>query len=117
VGWFDCVATSYGCRVQGATEAVITNLDVLGYKESIPVCTAYSISGKSSTAFPVSRLLDGAVPVYEELEGWKTDISSARRFEDLPSRAREYVLFIEKRIHTSIKWISVGPRREQIITR
>jgi adenylosuccinate synthase len=117
VGWFDCVATSYGCRVQGATEAVITNLDVLGYKESIPVCTAYTISGKRATSFPVSRLLDTATPVYEELEGWKTDITAARKFDDLPPRAQEYVLFIEKRIHTHIRWISVGPRREQTITR
>ncbi|HTO23409.1 MAG TPA: adenylosuccinate synthase [Spirochaetia bacterium] len=117
VGWFDCVATAYGCRVQGATEAVITNLDVLGYKESIPVCTAYSIGGAASTAFPVSRLLEKATPVYQELEGWKTDIREARRFDDLPPQARDYVLFIEKRIHTPIKWISVGPRREQIITR
>ena len=117
VGWFDCVATAYGCRVQGATEAVITNLDVLGYKDSIPVCTDYSVAGKPSTAFPVSRLLDKATPVYQELPGWKTDITGVRKFEDLPARAREYVLFIEKRIRTPIKWISIGPRREQIITR
>jgi adenylosuccinate synthase len=117
VGWFDCVATAYGCRVQGATEVAITNLDVLGYRDSIPVCTAYRIDGKDTATFPVSRLLGRAVPVSEELPGWRTDISAARRFEDLPDRARDYVLFIEKRIRTPIRWISVGPRREQIIMR
>jgi adenylosuccinate synthase len=117
VGWFDCVATSYGCRVQGATEVAITNLDVLGYRDSIPVCTAYTISGAVIKAFPVSRLLAAAKPLYEELPGWKTDITSVRRFEELPPRAREYVHFIEGRIRAPIKWVSVGPRREQIIQR
>jgi adenylosuccinate synthase len=117
VGWFDCVATGYGCRVQGATEAVITNLDVLGYRDSIPVCTAYMLEGKATERFPVSRLLPAARPVYEELPGWKTDISGVRTFKDLPKRAQEYVLFVEKRIHTPIKWVSIGPHRDQIITR
>jgi adenylosuccinate synthase len=117
VGWFDCVATLYGCRVQGATETAITNLDVLSYRDSIPVCTAYAFGEKATTAFPVSRMLDSARPVYEELPGWKADITAVRGFEALPERARQYVLFIEKRIGTPIKWISVGPRREQIIMR
>ena len=117
VGWFDCVATSYGCRVQGATEAAITNLDVLAYKEAIPVCTAYTVNGTSTTTFPVSRLLDKAEPVYAELAGWKTDISGVRRFQDLPAQARDYVLFIEKHIRTRISWVSVGPHRDQIIKR
>jgi adenylosuccinate synthase len=117
VGWFDCVATLYGCRVQGATEAVITNLDVLGYRDRIPVCTSYTIEGKKTESFPVSRLLAAARPVYEELPGWKTDITGVRRFEDLPRRAQDYVLFVEKRIHTPIRWVSVGPHRDQIISR
>jgi adenylosuccinate synthase len=117
VGWFDCVATLYGCRVQGATETAITNLDVLSYRDSIPVCTAYALGGKTTTAFPVSRMLDAARPVYEELPGWRDDITAVRSFEGLPERARRYVLFIEKRIRTPITWISVGPRREQIIMR
>jgi adenylosuccinate synthase len=117
VGWFDCVATRYGCRVQGATEAAITNLDVLAYKESIPVCTAYEINGAKTTAFPVSRLLDNAKAVYEELPGWKTDLTAVRTYEELPAKARDYVHFIEERIRTPIKWISIGPRREQIIMR
>ena len=117
VGWFDCPATAYGCRVQGATEVAITNLDVLAYRDSIPVCTAYRIGAETSTRFPVSRLLDSAKPVYEELPGWKTDIGGIRSFDELPPKAREYVLFIEERIRAPIRWISVGPRREQIIRR
>ena len=117
VGWFDCVATAYGCRVQGATEVAITNLDVLAYRESIPICTAYTVAGKRTSTFPVSRLLNEAAAVYEELPGWKEDITAVRAFADLPPRARDYVLFIEKRIRTPIAWISVGPRREQIIKR
>jgi adenylosuccinate synthase len=117
VGWFDCVATLYGCKVQGATEAAITNLDVLSYRDAIPVCTAYRREGKTSTLFPVSRLLEKCAAVYEELPGWKTDITAARSFEDLPQRAKDYVLFIEKRIATPITWISVGPHRDQIIRR
>ncbi len=117
VGWFDCVATAYGCRVQGATEAAITNLDVLGYRDEILVCTAYDVDGKTSSAFPVSRLLGSARPVYASLPGWKCDISSAGSFEDLPEKARAYVRFIEERIRTPIRWISIGPRREQTIVR
>jgi len=117
MGWFDVPATAYGCRVQGATEVALTNLDVLGYRDSIPVCTAYRIGGKTGTAFPVTRLLDGAEPVYETLPGWKSDVRDARRFEDLPARAREYVLFLEKRIGVPIRWVSVGPERGQTIRR
>lgn len=117
VGWFDGPATFYGCRVQGATEAALTNLDVLGYRDSIPVCTAYRIGGRESAAFPVTRLLDGAEAVYETLPGWKTDIRGARTFEELPARAKDYVLFLEKRIGVPIRWISVGPQRDQTIRR
>jgi adenylosuccinate synthase len=117
VGWFDCVATAYGCRVQGATEVAITNLDVLGYRDSIPVCTAYSIRGSSTDRFPVTRLLEGAWPVYQELPGWKTDVSAARSFDELPPNAKAYVRFIEERIDAPITWISVGPNREQTIRR
>ena len=111
------MATAYGCRVQGTTEVAITNLDVLAYRDSIPVCTAYRIEGKETSSFPVSRLLDTAVPVYQELPGWKADLTAVRSFNDLPPKARDYVLFIEKKIHAPIKWISIGPHRDQIIMR
>jgi adenylosuccinate synthase len=117
VGWFDCVATSYGCRVQGATEVAVTNLDVLAYRDRIPVCTAYRVGGKTTTVFPVSRLLDSAEPVYEELPGWKTDITAARSFDELPQGAKDYVRFIEERIGAPVRWISNGPHRDQFIRR
>ncbi len=115
VGWFDAVATRYGCRVQGATEITLTNLDVLGYLEEIPICTAYEIDGERTDQFPVSAKLDRAKPVFETLPGWKCDISSIRRFEDLPAQAREYARRIEELVGVPIGLISVGPTREATI--
>lgn len=117
MGWFDAVATRYGCRVQGATEIALTNLDVLGYLDEIPVCTAYRIDGSDTDQFPVSALLDRAAPVLEKLPGWKRDISGARSFGELPKPAQDYVLRIERWTGVPIRWISVGPRREQTIER
>lgn len=117
VGWFDAVATRYGCRLQGATEAALTNLDVLGYLEEIPVCAAYRIGSRSTDRFPAPAELDAAVPVLERLPGWRSDLSGARRFADLPVQARRYVEDLERRIGVPIRWISVGPRREQLIER
>ena len=115
VGWFDVVATRYGCRVQGATEVALALLDVLGYLDEIPVCAAYETDGRRTEDFPVSAQLEKAQPVLETLPGWKTDISAVRRFEDLPREARRYVRFIEERIRTPIRWVSVGPKREAMI--
>lgn len=115
VGWFDCVATAYGCLIQGATEVALTNLDVLGYLDSIRVCTDYEIEGKGTDLFPVTRDLDKAKPRYKELKGWKKDISGVRSFDTLPPEAKRYVRFIEDRIKTPIRWISNGPERDQMI--
>jgi adenylosuccinate synthase len=115
MGWFDVVATRYGCAVQGATEVVLTNLDVLGYLPEIPVCTAYEIKGERTEAFPVSAQLDQARPVLEILPGWLSDISAIREFAKLPLEAQAYILYIEKKIGVPIHWISVGPNREQMI--
>jgi adenylosuccinate synthase len=117
VGWFDAVATAYGCRLQGATEVALTNLDVLGYLDEIPVCTAYLIDGCETDVFPVTSQLLRSKPVYETLPGWRTDISGIRRFEQLPAPARSYVSRIEDRIGVPIRWISVGPQRDQLIDR
>ncbi|NMP21490.1 adenylosuccinate synthase [Sulfobacillus harzensis] len=116
VGWFDAVATRYGAKIQGATELALTNLDVLSHWERIPVAVAYRINGKQTTAFP-SRNLDQAEPIYETLEGWKTDITRVRRYEDLPLAARTYVERLETLVETPIRWISVGPKRDQVIRR
>jgi adenylosuccinate synthase len=115
VGWFDAVATRYGCRLQGATEVALTVLDCLGYLDEIQVCTAYEIDGELTTVFPVSAKLERVRPVYEALPGWKCDISAVRSFGQLPSEARRYVSFLESLIGVPITWISVGPHRDATI--
>lgn len=117
VGWFDCVATKYGCRVQGATEIALSLLDVLGYLEEISLCVQYDINGERTDDFPTTDKLQYAKPVYKTLPGWKKDITNIREFKKLPERAKDYIKFIEDKIEKSIKLISVGPKREDIIIR
>ncbi len=117
VGPIDIVATRYGVEVQGATEVALTKLDVLSYLDKIPVCTKYILDGKETDRFPFPSALSDAKPVIEYFKGWKTDISSVRRWEDLPKSAQDYVLFIEKEIGCPITYVSVGPERERIIVR
>ena len=117
VGWFDAVATRYGCRVQGATEVALTGLDVLGYLDQIPICTAYRCGDALVDRFPATRELERAVPQYELLDGWRTPLGDVKRFEDLPAQARAYVLRLEALIQVPIRWVSFGPRREQLIER
>ena len=115
VGWFDAVASRYGCAVQGATDVALTNLDVLGYLDEIPICTAYEADGEQTEDFPVPATLDRAKPVLERMAGWKCDIASARTFAELPRAARDYVKRIESLIETPVSWISVGPERHATI--
>ena len=115
VGWFDAVATRYGCMVQGATDVVVSLVDVLSYLDKIPVCTAYEIDGKVVKDFPTTVDLNRAKPIYEYLDGWKCDISNIKRYEELPENARKYIEFIEKEIGCPIKMIGNGPKREDII--
>lgn len=117
VGWFDAVATRYGCMVQGATDVVMSLVDVLGYLNKIPVCTAYEIDGKIIKDFPTTMELNKAKPIYEYLEGWKCDISNIKKYEDLPENAKKYIEFIEKEIGYPITMIGNGPKREDIIIR
>ena len=117
VGWFDAVATKYGCRMQGATEAVLTAIDCLSYLDVIKVCVAYKIDGKVTDLFPVTPLLGRAEAVYETLPGWKTDIRGCTDFSSLPKAAKDYVSFIEKEIGVSIHMVSTGPGRGDICTR
>ena len=117
VGALDIVATRYGVEVQGATEIALTKLDVLSYMKKIPVCTHYRVNGEITDEFPFPTSLRYAEPVIEYLDGWQTDISDVRKFEDLPKAAQEYVLFIEKSIGAPITYVSVGPERESIIIR
>jgi len=117
VGWFDAVASRYGCRVQGATEVALTLVDVLGYLDQIPVCTAYEIDGQKVTDFPVTGELEKARPVYEYLPGWKSGISHMRSYEELPEAVKNYVEFIEAQIGIPVRWLSVGPHRDCLIKR
>ncbi len=117
MGWFDCVASKYGCRLQGTTDVAFTVLDVLGYLDEIPVCVGYDIDGKVTTDFPTTHLLEKAKPVYEVLPGWKCDIRGIKNYEDLPENCRKYIEFIEKQIGFPITMISNGPGRNDIIHR
>lgn len=117
MGWFDCVASRYGCRLQGTTDVAFTVLDVLGYLEEIPVCVGYEIEGQVTTDFPVTAKLEKAKPVFEILPGWKCDIRGIRKYEELPQNCRDYIEFIEKQLGYPITMISNGPGREDIIYR
>ncbi len=117
MGWFDAVATRYGCRIQGATEAALTVLDVLGYLDELPVCIGYDIDGTVTKDFPTTVKLEKAKPVYTKLPGWKCDIRGIRKYEELPENCRNYIEFIEKEIGVPIKMVSNGPGREDIILR
>ena len=117
MGWFDCVATKYGCRLQGATDVAFTVLDALGYLEEIPVCVGYEIDGEVTTDFPVTYKLEKAKPVLKKLPGWKCDIRGIKKYEDLPADCRKYVEFIEEQIGFPITMVSNGPGREDIIYR
>lgn len=117
MGWFDCVASKYGCRMQGTTDVAFTVLDVLGYLDEIPVCVGYEIDGEVTTDFPVTHLLNKAKPVFEVLPGWKCDIRGIKKYEDLPENCRKYIEFVEEKIGYPITLISNGPGREDIIYR
>jgi adenylosuccinate synthase len=117
MGWFDCVATRYGCRVQGATQVVLTAIDVLSYLDEIPVCVGYEIDGKVTEDFPATVDLNKAKPVLKTLPGWKQDVRGITDFAKLPQAAQDYVLFIEKELGVPVKMVSNGPRREEIIHR
>ncbi len=117
MGWFDCVASKYGCRIQGTTDVAFTVLDVLGYLDEIPVCVGYEIDGEVTTEFPTTTMLEKAKPILKTLPGWKTDIRGIRKYEELPENCRRYIEFIEKEIGFPITLISNGPGREDIIYR
>ena len=117
MGWFDCVATRYGCRIQGTTDVAFTVLDVLGYLDEIPVCVGYEIDGEVTKDFPVTAKLKKAKPVYEKLPGWKSDIRGITKYEELPENCRKYIEFIEKEIGFPITMVSNGPGRHEIIYR
>ncbi len=117
MGWFDAVASRYGCRIQGATEVVLTVLDVLGYLDEIPICVGYEIDGKVTKEFPTTAGLKKAKPVYEVLPGWKEEIRGITEYGKLPENCRRYIEFIEKELGVPVKMVSNGPGRNEIIHR
>ena len=117
MGWFDVVASKYGCRIQGTTDVAFTVLDVLGYLDKIPVCVGYEIDGEVTTDFPTTQKLEKAKPVLEVLDGWNCDIRGIKNYEDLPENCRKYIEFVEEKIGFPITMISNGPKREDIIYR
>ena len=117
MGWFDCVASKYGCRLQGTTDVAFTVLDVLGYLDEIPVCVGYEIDGEVTTDFPVTAKLEKAKPVLKKMPGWKCDIRGIKKYEELPENCQSYVEFIEGQIGYPITLVSNGPGRHDIIYR
>lgn len=117
MGWFDAVATRYGCRIQGATEVALTVLDVLGYLDELPICVGYEVDGEVTKDFPTTVKLEKAKPVYVKLPGWKCEIRGIRKYEELPENCRNYIEFIEKEIGVPITMVSNGPGRDEIIYR
>ena len=117
MGWFDAVASRYGCRMQGATEVALTVLDVLGYLDEIPVCVGYEIDGEVTRDFPVTAKLAKAKPVYKVLPGWKEEIRGITEYDKLPENCRKYIEFIEKELEVPITMVSNGPGRHEIIYR
>ena len=117
VGWFDCVASKYGCRMQGATDVAFTVLDVLGYLDEIPVCVGYEIDGEVTTEFPVTSKLEKAKPVLKTLPGWKCDIRGIKEYDKLPENCRKYIEFVEEQLGFPITMVSNGPGRDEIIYR
>lgn len=117
MGWFDAVASRYGCRMQGATEVALTVLDVLGYLKELPVCVGYEIDGVVTKDFPTTIKLKKAKPVYEVLPGWECDIQGIKLYEELPENCRKYIEFIEKELEVPVTLVSNGPGRDDVIRR
>jgi len=117
MGWFDAVASRYGCRIQGATEVALTVLDVLGYLDVLPVCVGYEIDGVVTRDFPTTAKLAKAKPVYVNLPGWKQEIRGIREYKELPENCKKYIEFIEKELEVPVTLVSNGPGRDEIINK
>jgi adenylosuccinate synthase len=116
-GWFDAVVVRYAARVNGLTGLAVTKLDVLDTLDRIAICNGYDVDGEAADEFPGDLLaLEAAAPRYEWLEGWRSSTGTARRLEDLPASARRYLDRIEELAQTPIAYVSVGTRRDQIIS-
>lgn len=117
IGHFDAVASRYGVRVQGATEVALTKLDSLSGRSKLQICTHYEWNGQRSDEFPLTSALHQAKPVYETHPGWHQDVTGCRSFAALPREAQAYVERIEALVGCTIRYVSVGPERDQLIQR
>lgn len=117
VGYFDAVATKYGCKVQGATHVALTNIDVLSYLDEIKVVVAYEYNGEVSTRFGNITELESAKPIIKSFKGWNVDITQISTYEDLPEKCIAYIEELERLIDTRIAIVSNGPNRKQIMYR
>lgn len=117
-GWFDAEVVRFTAQLNGVNELFLTKLDVLSQFEEIPICVGYRLNGRRVRYYDVDAYTLGKVePIYRTVRGWRTDISSIRRYADLPVRARVYIATIEKYVGVPVRWISVGPEREAVIKR
>ena len=113
-GWLDLVALKYSLMLNGVTQLIMTKTDVLDSFDVIRVATAYSINGELTDQMPFD--LDAEVkPVFTEMPGWNTDLTGIRSKEQFPNELKEYIIFLEKELQVPVKYVSVGPDREQII--
>ncbi|HEY9245134.1 MAG TPA: adenylosuccinate synthase [Streptosporangiaceae bacterium] len=115
-GWVDTVIARYSTRVNGITDFFITKLDVLSGLEKVPVCVAYDVGGTRHDEIPMTQTeFHHATPIYEYLDGWWEDISTAREFGDLPPAAQRYVRALEDMIGAPVAAVGTGPRRDQTL--
>ena len=117
LGWLDLPIVKYAAIVNGFTSIAICKIDKLDEYDEIKVCYAYKLNGKIIDYMPTSRELYKVEPVYATLKGWKTNTSKIRRYEELPVEAKQYIEFIEKTVNVPIKYIGVGPAREDLIVK
>ena len=117
-GWFDMILVNYAVRINGMDSMVITKIDVLSDFDKIKICTSYKYNGKMIKEFPVDlKTLQKCIPVYEEMEGWKGNISQITKYKDLPQQLKAYISRIEELVRTKVVIVSVGPKRSQTIIR
>ncbi|HER23820.1 MAG TPA: adenylosuccinate synthase [Candidatus Atribacteria bacterium] len=117
-GWFDAVLVKYAVRINGLDNMVLTKIDVLSDFEQIKICTSYKYDEEIIKEFPVNlEILQNCIPIYEEMPGWKEDISQVTKYEDLPRQLKDYIMRIEELVKTKVVIVSVGPKRSQTIIR
>lgn len=117
-GWFDGVVVNYSARINGLTGIALMLLDVLSEFDTIKLCYAYDYKGEKMVNFPARLdVLEECKPIYQEIKGWKKDITNCKTYDELPQEAKEYIKAIEEIVGVSVKSISVGPKRDQTILR